>query len=301
MKCLYFVYVVLALALTNAQKIYECTESKTIALTFDDGPFKYTRQLVDYLIEKDVKATFFTVGKFHYPFGIETPEFQEAMKLAHDHGMQIASHTFGHKISEVTEEFRQSLTDQEDFIERVTGDRPRYFRAPKGICEEECQANLNSWNYRLIQWEVDPKDWDYATSGSQEQRVVDSIKIIQEAFEEERDNYLILLHDSLNHTVDHIAPWIIEESGMREKGYRFVTVAECLGDKEGMYVSGKTYGDDAKTPSSSTNSTDVKNEVVKDGVVPQNLSKSDAISLKQMMYLPYLCFGFLISFLFYMI
>jgi len=33
MKCLYFVYVVLALALTNAQKIYECTESKTIALT----------------------------------------------------------------------------------------------------------------------------------------------------------------------------------------------------------------------------------------------------------------------------
>ncbi len=61
---------------------------------FDDGPFKYTRKLVDYLIEKDVPATFFTVGKFHYPFGIEEPEFQEAMKLAHDHDMQIASHTF---------------------------------------------------------------------------------------------------------------------------------------------------------------------------------------------------------------
>jgi len=36
MKCLYFVYVVLALALTNfssAVKIRQCTESKTIALT----------------------------------------------------------------------------------------------------------------------------------------------------------------------------------------------------------------------------------------------------------------------------
>jgi len=209
------------------------------------------------------------------------------MKLAHDHGMQIASHTYKHKISNITEEFRESLTLQEEFIEKYTGDRPKYFRAPKGICEEECQALLNSWGYRLIHWEVDPRDWDYATSGSQEQRVVDSIKIIQKAFEEERDNYLILLHDSLNHTVDHIAPWIIEESGMREKGYRFVTVAECLGDKEGMYVSGKTY--DAKD-----------SIIVDDASIPQNLSKSDALSLKQMMYLPYLCFGFLISFLFYM-
>jgi len=36
MKCLYFVYAVLALALTNfsnAEKIRKCTESKTIALT----------------------------------------------------------------------------------------------------------------------------------------------------------------------------------------------------------------------------------------------------------------------------
>jgi len=218
------------------------------------------------------------------------------MKLAHDHGMQIASHTFGHVISNVTEEFRQSLTDQEDFIERVTGDKPRYFRAPGGYCEEECQANLNSWNYRLIQWEVDPRDWDYASSGSIEQRITDSIKIIREAFEEERDNYLILLHDSLNYTVDYIAPWVIEESGMREKGYRFVTVAECLGDKEGMYVSGKTNGDDVV----SADSIGVKSNIVNDGAEPQNLS-SDALSLKQMMFLPYLCFGFLISLLFYMI
>jgi len=225
------------------------------------------------------------------------------MKFAHDNGMQIASHTFEHVISDNEEEFRESLNKQDDFIEKVTGDKPRYFRAPGGYCEAECQARLDAWGYRLIHWEVDPKDWDVKSSGSREQRVVDSIKIIQKAFEEERDSYLILLHDIHVHSVKEITPWIIEESGMKEKGYRFVTVAECLGDKEGMYVSGKTYGDEPKISAVSTISTNSTTDIVKDNI-PQNLNNSDtsdALSLKQMMFLPYLCFGFLISFLYNMI
>ena len=40
------------------------TESKKIALTFDDGPHPfYTRQLLKGLKERDVKVTFFITGK----------------------------------------------------------------------------------------------------------------------------------------------------------------------------------------------------------------------------------------------
>ncbi|KAL6608525.1 glycoside hydrolase/deacetylase [Neocallimastix californiae] len=194
--------------------------------------------------KQDVKISFFHVAKLHYPYAEDVSEYQEAMKKAHDHGFQIASHTYSHKISDDNDEFRKSLVDMDDFIEDITGDRPRYFRAPKGHCNEKCQANLEKWGYQLIQWDTDTNDWDLETSGSIEQRVEDSIDFLKKSFAEERDNYLILMHDSQNYTVNEIAPWIIEKSGMKEKGYRFVTVAECLGDKDGMYTSGRTYIDD---------------------------------------------------------
>jgi len=67
-----FNYLALGFTLLNLVKtefIKSCVQPKTIALTFDDGPFKYTNKLVDYLIEqKDVKVTFFQVARFHYPF-----------------------------------------------------------------------------------------------------------------------------------------------------------------------------------------------------------------------------------------
>ncbi|ORX52883.1 glycoside hydrolase/deacetylase [Piromyces finnis] len=232
--------------MANAQKIYECVQNNTIALTYDDGPFEFSKQLVDYLTTKpDVKVTFFAVGKFHYPFAIDTQEYQDVMKKAHDVGYQIASHTFEHKLYiNDTDLMRDALTKQDDFIEKVTGDRPKYFRAPKGDCGEECQSTLESWGYKTIQWDTDTLDWDLEGAGSQEKRAEESIQYLQSEFAKEKSSYLILMHDTENATVSDITPWIIEKSGMKEKGYRFVTVAECLGDKNGMYVSGKVYGDE---------------------------------------------------------
>jgi len=146
--------------LSRGKFIYSCKEKNTIALTFDDGPHYYTKEFVDYLIKKDVKATFFQLGRFHYPHGIDVKEYQDAMKKAHDHGIQIASHTFEHKISSDKSEFKKSLTKNDDFIEKATGDRPRYFRAPKGHCDSDCQEALDEWDYKLIQWDVDTNDWD---------------------------------------------------------------------------------------------------------------------------------------------
>jgi len=300
----YFILLVLFITLlitfVKADFIYSCTEKKTIALTFDDGPHEHTRDLVDYLrSQKDVKATFFTVAKFHYPYAIDVDKYQEAMKLAHDSGFQIASHTYQHFISEDVKEFNKSLINNDDFIEKVTGDRPRYFRAPKGHCEKSCQTNLDEWGYRLIQWDTDTKDWDVETSGSIQNRVRDSIDFLKKRFAEERDSYLILMHDSENYTVNEIAPWIIEKSGMREKGYRFVTVAECLGHKEDMYLSRKTYdrnvvignnttttvvGNNTKTAGNDTNivvdEISYDDHIITDNQAEQNLESNGDISIK---------------------
>lgn len=268
----------LSQTLVNAQEdrqIRSCNVDKTIALTFDDGPFEYTGELVDYLIQKhpDVRVTFFQVARFHYPFATETVEFQDAMKRAHDHGFQIATHTYGHKISENEVEFKKSLDDMDAFIEKTTGDKPRYFRPPKGNCEAECQKRLNDWGYNIINWDTDTNDWNYVKSGSFEQRVVDSIDYLKQEFAKEKSNYLVLMHDTQNYTVREIAPWILEKSGMKEKGYKFVTVGECLGDKEGIYRSHKIYNDIVEK----NNTTDVNNNSTTNNngtIIPQEGEQS---------------------------
>ncbi|KAG4087007.1 glycoside hydrolase/deacetylase [Neocallimastix lanati (nom. inval.)] len=270
-----FILVALS-SLVHSEFIYSCTEDKTIALTFDDGPHRYTKKLVDYLVDQgDIKVTFFHVGRFHYPFAIDVQEFQDAMKKAHDNGFQIASHTYEHKISEDPIEFKKALHTMDDFINKVTGDRPRYFRAPKGHCKEKCLKQLDEWDYRVIQWDTDTNDWDYETSGSIEQRIEDSINYLKKEFAKEKKSYLILMHDSLNHTVNTIAPWIIEKSGMKEKGYRFVTVAECLGDKTSMYRSRKSYSDsDDNNTSKKISQDENKIDITKDNRSNDNIKNN---------------------------
>ena len=43
------------------------SETKYVALTFDDGPSKHTITLLDGLAERGVKATFFVAGNSRYP------------------------------------------------------------------------------------------------------------------------------------------------------------------------------------------------------------------------------------------
>ncbi|ORX69826.1 glycoside hydrolase/deacetylase [Anaeromyces robustus] len=284
MKYFNLIFLILGIIIyTKSEIIRSCTKSKTIALTFDDGPYNLTQKLVDYLIDKNIKATFFTVGRFHYPFAFETEEYQKPMKEAHDFGMQIASHSYGHILSNDTQEFNKCLTDMDDFIEKVTGDRPRYFRPPYGECNEECQERLKNIGYRIIKWDVDTHDWDIETSGTNEKRAEDSIKILKEEFAKEKDNYLILMHDTEPATVNRIAPWIIEESGMKEKGYKFVTVAECLDDQSGMYQkSDKSSKYNSKSKSNvkqSVKSNDINDE--SDVKQSDNSEKNNKSDVKQ--------------------
>ena len=49
--------------LTPEELLEQSTENKKVYLTFDDGPSKYSDELLDILKENNVKATFFVIGK----------------------------------------------------------------------------------------------------------------------------------------------------------------------------------------------------------------------------------------------
>lgn len=72
--------------------ITSCRVPGTVAMTFDDGPYKFTNQLLDHLKQAGVKATFFVNG---HNIG-DIYQYDWIVKRAYHEGHQIASHTWGH-------------------------------------------------------------------------------------------------------------------------------------------------------------------------------------------------------------
>lgn len=104
--------------------------ARTLALTFDDGPDPtYTNQILDVLREASVKATFFVVGR-------AAEGHPELVRRIVSDGHLVASHTFSHAH---TFHFWRSramaddITKGIDAVERITGERPVYFRPPQGL------------------------------------------------------------------------------------------------------------------------------------------------------------------------
>ena len=68
----------------------EDEETKKVGLTFDDGPDPdYTEELLDGLKERNVKATFFLLGK-------QAEQYPEMVKRIHEEGHLIGNHSYSH-------------------------------------------------------------------------------------------------------------------------------------------------------------------------------------------------------------
>jgi len=219
----------------NASRIYSCKEPNTMALTFDDGPWQFTSELLDDLKEAGIRATFFINGENYWKDLATDSKKKAVITRAHNEGHLIGSHTWKHEIPEDRNELKKSLKKIDDLIEECTGTRPKYFRAPLGHCGAECIDFLeNAWGYKVIQWDTDTHDWDVkkgadrkVTPESRKNRVAEVKKFLTKEWSQKKKNYLVLMHDVQEHTVKEIVPWIIKN---KPEGYKYVTVAECLGD-----------------------------------------------------------------------
>ncbi|KAG4089439.1 glycoside hydrolase/deacetylase [Neocallimastix lanati (nom. inval.)] len=204
-----------AAAAVQANMIYHCKEPNTIALTFDDGPNdRTTPQLLDILKANNIHATFFINGD-NYIGNLEENEVgQEILRREHEEGHQIAFHTWKHLIPDTKEGIKESMDRLDNLIESVAGYRPKYFRAPLGDISKETIEYFESLD----------------DEAGKKKRVEMVKKFLTDEFAQERENYLVLMHDINTHTAEQIVPWITDNAPFDK--YKFVTVAECLGDKD---------------------------------------------------------------------
>lgn len=74
----------------RSEPVY-ATKEKTVYLTFDDGPSKNTRQILDLLDKYDIKATFFVCGTQDEEL---MPLYKEIIEKGHTLGMHSYSHDY---------------------------------------------------------------------------------------------------------------------------------------------------------------------------------------------------------------
>lgn len=183
-------------------------EIKQIALTFDDGPnCKYTPQLLDGLKERDVKATFFLIGKY-------VEECPDVVKRMNDEGHLIGNHTYDHvEITTLSDEAAlKEIHDTNAVIYDIIHEDVEYMRPPFGVWQRNLEEDLD---VMPVMWSVDPLDW--TTSNTQE--------IINKVVRDVEDGDIILMHDCYQSSVD-AALRIIDI--LEDAGYEFVTVDELL-------------------------------------------------------------------------
>lgn len=122
-----------------------------IALTIDDGPDPdVTPQVLDILDQYQVKATFFCIGS-------QAARYPELCRAIIERGHAIENHTQHHQhtfsflgISGYIREIQAA----QDTIRQITGNSPRFFRAPAGFRNIFLFMALRILQLHLVSWSV---------------------------------------------------------------------------------------------------------------------------------------------------
>jgi peptidoglycan/xylan/chitin deacetylase (PgdA/CDA1 family) len=181
---------------------------KLAALTFDDGPGKYTQGVLDALAAAHVPATFFVLGS-------SAAGNQEMIAKIKAAGHEVENHSWDHPI--LTKLTPEQIRSQITRTNAVIGGS-RFLRPPYGSYDAKVTTAAAAAGVRLVLWTVDTLDWKYPD--------VDSI--LSYVKEQTRPGAIILMHDGGNNRATTVAaiPRVVE--WLFEQGDSLTTVEQLL-------------------------------------------------------------------------
>ncbi|KAK7735541.1 hypothetical protein SLS53_007454 [Cytospora paraplurivora] len=221
--------------------IEHCTEPNTMALSFDDGPWEYTSELLDLLADYGANATFFVCGSNMDTGGQLTGhDHPRLLRRMVDEGHQVGTHTWGHMDLMTLD--RSGVNDQmlrnEQALVETLGMIPTYFRPPYFSADGSALDAVGRLGYHVINADVDTRDWvgDYDAARANFDEGVRQAELEGG----EAGGLIVLAHNIRERTVEELVAYMIENA--REKGYSLVTVGECLGDPERNWYRNHSTG-----------------------------------------------------------
>lgn len=150
---LYIIYAIIPTYYYKLKTIITRKKSKFLYLTFDDGPSKYTMELLDVLKEYNIPATFFVVASF----AISNKNIIKRMKAEnHEIGMHSLNHNCAYFMgpSMVKNDFQKCKEIAQKLDINVV-----YFRPPWGVLNLASIYQIRRHKLKIILWNVMAQDW----------------------------------------------------------------------------------------------------------------------------------------------
>ena len=196
-------------------------DTKTIYLTFDDGPGGYTTSILNTLDKYNVKATFFVTNQF--------PGYSHLISEEHNRGHKIAVHTYTHSYGIVYQSVDSYIDDfnkMNEIIRERTGSYSNLFRFPGGSSNTvHCNYNkgvvgniaseMTNRGYVYFDWNISSGD----AAGYNSNRIYNAVVGGVEGC----SSCVVLMHDIKKTTADALDPIL---ATLTAKGYTFATLSE---------------------------------------------------------------------------
>ncbi|KAK7024388.1 hypothetical protein VNI00_016329 [Paramarasmius palmivorus] len=197
-----------------------CNQPNSIAFTFDDGPWVYSDEIVSYLANQSVKATFFFNGD-NYDC-IYSRDTMARVKNVYNNGHMIGSHTWSHAdLTSLNEtQLNTEMGKVELALQRIIGVTPAFMRPPYGNYNQLVRRVSAARGQSMVNWDFDSGDSIGATPAESKNDYTDLVK--------QHPNTIIALnHETIQTTAEDVIKTVIPQ--LKSAGYTFLTVAECLG------------------------------------------------------------------------
>jgi len=190
------------------------TSSKIIALTFDDCLDGGNLQsIIDILKKNNVKATFFPIGEV-------ADSYKSQLLEAYNSGSEIGNHTFDHSDLSLLsyDEVVDQINSTTSAIEEAIGHSPALFRPPYlSYNSTVLQAAGDCGFTKAISASINTHDTDPSVTAAQ---------VRDTALNEAAPGAIVLMHPDDNTNTPEALQEIV--TGLKNKGYTFVTVSELL-------------------------------------------------------------------------
>jgi peptidoglycan/xylan/chitin deacetylase (PgdA/CDA1 family) len=215
---------------TREADVTNCPQKLQWGLTYDDGPAPYTPDLLNYLNQTNLHATFFVVGSrvVSYP-GLLQQEYLS--------GHQIAVHTWSHpSLSTLSnEEIIAEFGWSKKAIHDVLGVQPTQFRPPYGDIDDRVRAIAQAMNLNTVIWSrvnatmtFDTGDFDIHGGLTNVQQVLFNWESIIANAMTMDDGFIVLEHDLFQQTVEVATGYILPDALASQPAFNITPVMSCL-------------------------------------------------------------------------